>query len=69
MKSDNNIKSLKIKIDQLRLFIQKAGFLKEKRQQYLNRSQKDFTRKRKLDFSTTVILVLGLLKKAWWQNY
>ena len=69
MKSDNNIKSLKIKIDQLRLFIQKAGFLKEKRRQYLNRSQKDFTRKRKLDFSTTVILVLGLLKKAWWQNY
>ena len=69
MKSDNNIKSLKIKIDQLRLFIQKAGFLKEKRQQYLNRSQKDFTRKRKLDFSTTVILVLGLLKKAWLQNY
>ena len=69
MKSDNNIKSLKIKIDQLRLFIQKAGFLKEKRQQYLNRSQKDFTRKRKLDFSTTVTLVLGLLKKAWWQNY
>jgi len=69
MKSDNNIKSLKIKIDQLRLFIQKAGFLKEKRRQYLNRSQKDFTRKRKLDFSTTVILVLGLLKKAWLQNY
>ena len=69
MKSDNNIKSLKIKIDQLRLFIQKAGFLKEKRQQYLNRSQKDFTRKRKLDFSTTVTLVLGLLKKAWLQNY
>ena len=69
MKSDNNIKSLKIKLDQLRLFIQKAGFLKEKRQQYLNRSQKDFTRKRKLDFSTTVTLVLGLLKKAWLQNY
>ena len=69
MKSDNNIKSLKIKIDQLRLFIQKAGFLKEKRRQYLNRSQKDFTRKRKLDFSTTVTLVLGLLKKAWLQNY
>ena len=69
MKSGNNIKSLKIKIDQLRLFIQKAGFLKEKRQQYLNRSQKDFTRKRKLDFSTTVTLVLGLLKKAWLQNY
>ena len=69
MKSDNNIKSLKIKLDQLRLFIQNAGFLKEKRRQYLNRSQKDFTRKRKLDFSTTVILVLGLLKKAWLQNY
>ena len=69
MKSDNNIKSLKIKIDQLRLFIQKAGFLKEKRRQYLNRSQKDFTRKRKLDISTTVTLVLGLLKKAWLQNY
>ena len=69
MKSDNNIKSLKIKIDQLRLFIQNAGFLKEKRRQYLNRSQKDFTRKRKLDFSTTVTLVLGLLKKAWLQNY
>jgi len=69
MKSDNNIKSLKNKIVQLRLFIHEAGFLNKKRRQYLNRSQKDFTRKRKLDFSTTVTLIIGLLKKAWMPNY
>lgn len=68
MKSDKNIRRLKKQLEELRSFIFEAGFLNEKRRQYLNRPTKDFTRKRKLDFSTTSILVLGLLKKAWMLN-
>ncbi len=68
MKSDINVKSLKNKIKQLRLFIKKAGFLNDQRRQYLNRPTKDFTRKRKLDFPITVTLILRLLKKAWTLN-
>jgi len=68
MKSDKNLKRLNYQLKKLRSFIFEAGFLLERRRQYLNRPTKDFTRKRKLDFSTTATLVLGLLKKAWTQN-
>ena len=51
---------LKNKIKQLRLFIKEGVFLHDHRRQYLNQPTKDFTRKRKLDFSIIVTLILRL---------
>lgn len=64
MKSDKKISLLKNQINCLKLFIGNAGLNLQKRRQYLNRPDQDFTRKRKLDFSITATLILGLLKKV-----
>ena len=64
MKRDKNLKILKKQISGLRSFIFNAGFKLQKRKQYLNRPHQDFTRKRKLEFTTTITLILSLLKKA-----
>jgi hypothetical protein len=45
---------------ELKSFLQRASLRPEK---YTTRAQ-NFTRKRKLDFSTTFVFILSLLKKA-----
>ena len=64
MKSDKTNLSLKKQLEALQLFITHAGLNPGKRSAYINQPHRDFTRSRKLRFNTTVVLVLGLLKKA-----
>ena len=45
-------------------FIIEGGINTEKRLKYLSRPTQDFTRQRKLNFPTTVIFILSLLKKS-----
>ena len=64
MKRDKQLLSLTGQLKKLKYFISTASLTEEKRAIYLNRPEQDFTRHRKLDFGTTVGLILGLLKKA-----
>lgn len=64
MKSDKTNLSLKKQLEALQMFITHAGLDREKRSVYINQPHRYFTRIRKLRFTTTVVLVLGLLKKA-----
>jgi len=64
MKRDKRNLSLKTQLIRIKDFIEEAGINAEKRQEYLCRPDQDFTRRRKLDFSTTVVFILGLLKKV-----
>lgn len=58
-------KKCKKAITELLCFIEKAGQEPALRQKYLIDPNKDFTRKRKLPFSTTALIILHLLKKAY----
>lgn len=64
MKSDTKGLSLKKQLEKLNNFINDACFLSGKRERYIRDSNCDFTRCRKLDFPTTVVFILGLLKKV-----
>lgn len=64
MKSDKKINSLKSQLDNLKEHIIRSGKNALKRKKYIREPDRDFTRHRKLDFTTTVIFILGLLKKA-----
>jgi len=64
MKSDKKINSLKSQLENLKEYIIRAGKNVEKRKRYIRAPDRDFTRHRKLDFTKTVILILGLLKKV-----
>ena len=64
MKSDKKINSLKTQLENLKEYIIRAGKNVDKRKSYIRAPDRDFTRHRKLDFTTTVILILGLLKKV-----
>lgn len=63
MKSDTKGLKLKEQLNRLRNFIVEAGLNLEKRKQYIRSPKHNFTRHRKLDFSTTTVFILGLLKK------
>jgi len=64
MKRDKNKLKLKSQLEYLRHFIEKAAVNIKKRLRYIVRPNRDFTRRRKLDFLTTTVFILGLLKKA-----
>ena len=64
MKSDKKIKSLESQLKQLRNYIEKSGTEFSSRNKYIIRPLHDFTRRRKLDFVTTVVFIIGLLKKV-----
>ena len=64
MKRDQNNLSLKHQVKRLQDYIIEAGINIEKRAVYLIRPHQDFTRQRKLNFGTTVVFILGLLKKV-----
>ncbi|BDS11483.1 hypothetical protein [Aureispira anguillae] len=64
MKRDKKLLSLTAQLKKLKLFIILASLTAQKRATYLIRPEQDFTRHRKLDFATTVGLILGLLKKV-----
>lgn len=64
MKSDKNNLCLQKQLEELQQFIACAGLKVEKRSLYINQPHRDFTRTRKLNFATTVVLILGLLKKV-----
>ena len=64
MKRDKKNITLKTQIEKLNEFIIRAGKNVLKRVRYIRQPTRDFTRYRKLNFPTTVILILGLLKKA-----
>ena len=55
---------LKIQLEKLKEFILRGGKNVERRARYICAPYRDFTRHRKLDFPTTVLFVLGLLKKV-----
>ena len=64
MKRDQNNLSLKTQLKRLQNYIIEAGINIEKRATYLVRPHQDFTRHRKLNFETTIVFILGLLKKV-----
>jgi len=64
MKRDKKGIALITQLKKLRNFILESGINAEKRVRYVCRPDCDFTRRRKLDFPTTVAFILGLLKKA-----
>jgi len=63
MKGDKK-EILKIQLGKLKEFILRGGKNIERRARYICFPDRDFTRQRKLDFPTTVLFVLGLLKKV-----
>lgn len=64
MKRDQYNLSLKSQLNRLQDLIIESGINTEQRTNYLNRPHQDFTRQRKLNFKTTVVFILGLLKKV-----
>lgn len=64
MKRDTKRLDLTAQLKKLNNFIVEAGINLEKRTQNICLPDRDFTRHRKLDFPTTVVFILGLLKKA-----
>lgn len=64
MKRDKKTIPLKTQLEKLNEFIIRSGKNLLKRVHYVRQPDRDFTRQRKLNFSTTVILILGLLKKV-----
>jgi len=64
MKRDKKSITLKIQLENLNEFIIRAGKNVLKRINYIYQPNRDFTRQRKLDFPTTVVLILSLLKKV-----
>lgn len=64
MKRDTKRLDLAAQLKMLNNFIVEAGINLQKRTQYICRPGQDFTRHRKLDFPTTVVFILGLLKKV-----
>jgi len=64
MKSDTIRLSLTKQMDKLHNFMDLAGSDTVLREEYIRNSKKDFTRFRKLNFSRTATLILGLLKKV-----
>jgi len=64
MKRDKRNLSLQTQLKRIKDFIVESGINAEKRLEYLSRPDQDFTRQRKLDFPTTVVFILGLLKKV-----
>ena len=64
MKRDKKNITLKTQLERLNEFIIRAGKNVFKRGSYIRQPSRDFTRQRKLDFPTTVLFILGLLKKV-----
>lgn len=64
MKRDKSKLKLKSQFEYIRHFIEKASINTKKRLGYIVKPNRNFTRRRKLDFPTTVVFILGLLKKA-----
>ena len=64
MKRDKKNLTLKTQLERLNEFIIRAGKNVLKRGSYIRQPSRDFTRHRKLDFPTTVLFILGLLKKV-----
>ncbi|WMX13128.1 hypothetical protein [Aureispira sp. CCB-E] len=60
MKSDKKRLNLAEQLKKLKSFIMLASLNAQKQAIYLSRPKQDFTRQRKLDFSKTVGLILGL---------
>lgn len=64
MRCDKRKTSLEKQLKALRQHLEKCSIEASKRSKYLQRPLRDFTRRRKLDFVTTVVFILGLLKKV-----
>ena len=64
MKRDTKKITLKTQLKKLSNFIAEAGINPQKRARYIRQFERDFTRRRKLHFTTTVVFILGLLKKV-----
>lgn len=64
MKRDKKITPLKTQLENLKEFIIRSGKNIQKRIDYIRQPSVDFTRRRKLDFTMTVLFILGLLKKV-----